>query len=68
MKIVVGEKIKELRLCNSMTQDNLAEKLFVSQSTIAKWEAGRLEPSYKILMMIKEMFNVSMDYIFGYED
>lgn len=39
------DKIQELRKSKNMTQEELAEKLFVSRAAISKWESGRGYPS-----------------------
>lgn len=38
----IGDKIKELRRKNNMTQEKLAERLDVSYQTVSKWETGGL--------------------------
>lgn len=35
-----GEKIKKLRVASDMSQDELAEKLFVTRTAVSKWETG----------------------------
>lgn len=51
------DKIKELRIKNCLTQDQLAEKLCVSRQTISKYELGINEPSIEILKAMCEIFD-----------
>ena len=41
----LGEKLQQLRKTRGMTQEELAEALFVSRTAISKWESGRGYPS-----------------------
>lgn len=56
-----GEKIRFLRLKESITQEELAEKLNVSRSAIAKWETDNGTPDIANLKMISKMFKISID-------
>ncbi|MCR5672113.1 MAG: helix-turn-helix domain-containing protein [Lachnospiraceae bacterium] len=56
-----NEKIQELRKSRSMTQEELAEALFVSRTAISKWEQGRGYPSLDSLKEISRFFSVSID-------
>ena len=47
--MTLGEKIYKLRTKRSMTQEQLAQALFVSRQTVSNWENGRTEPDYQIL-------------------
>ena len=55
------EKLQELRKNRSMTQDELAEALFVSRTAISKWESGRGYPSIDSLKEISRYFGVTID-------
>jgi transcriptional regulator with XRE-family HTH domain len=55
------KKLKELRVAANYTQEQLAEKLRVSQQTIARWESGKAEPSIKALRDIAVLFGTSVD-------
>ena len=57
----LSEKLKKLRTDNNLTQDELAEKLFVTRTAISKWETGRGFPGIDSLKLISELFNVSID-------
>lgn len=58
--IDVGKKIKKLRINNNMSQDELANKLFVSDKTISSWETNRTLPSIDIIMKLCEVFNITL--------
>ena len=56
-----SEKLQELRKSRSMTQEELAEALFVSRTAISKWESGRGYPSIDSLKEISRYFSVTID-------
>ena len=56
-----SEKLQELRKSRSMTQEELAESLFVSRTAISKWESGRGYPSIDSLKQISRFFSVTID-------
>ena len=56
-----NEKIQELRKQKGLTQEELAEKLFVSRTAISKWESGRGYPNIDSLKAIAEFFNITID-------
>lgn len=53
--------LHKLRLDAHLTQEQLAEKLFVSRVTISKWETGRGYPNLDSLKLISQIFSVSID-------
>ena len=55
------EKLQELRKSRTMTQEELAEALFVSRTAISKWESGRGYPSIDSLKEISRYFGVTID-------
>lgn len=57
----LGSKIQQLRKSNNMSQQNLAEKLSVSNKTISKWECGNSTPDIEMLNKIANIFNISVD-------
>ena len=56
-----NEKLQKLRTGAQLTQEELAEKLYVSRTAISKWESGRGYPSIDSLKIIAKYFNVSID-------
>ena len=57
---VTGAIIRELREKNHLTQAELAEKLFVSDKTVSKWENGKGYPDVSLLEPIAKIFGVSV--------
>ena len=58
-----GEKLKDARKGVGYSQEELAEKLAVSRSAIAKWETDKGLPDINNLKMISQILNVSIDYL-----
>ena len=58
-----NEKLQELRNSRGLTQEELAEALFVSRTAISKWESGRGYPSIDSLKEISRYFSVSIDVL-----
>ena len=56
-----SEKIKEIRKKQNLTQEQFAEKIFVSRNAVAKWESNRGYPDIQNLISISEIFGVSLD-------
>ncbi len=56
-----NEKLQNLRKEKGLTQDELAEILFVSRTAVSKWESGRGYPSIDSLKDISKFFQVSID-------
>ena len=56
-----NEKIQELRKIKGLTQEELAEVLFVSRAAVSKWESGRGYPNIDSLKDISQFFSVSID-------
>ena len=63
-----NEKLQELRKSRSMTQEELAEALFVSRPAISKWEQGRGYPSLDSLKEISRFSSVSIDELICSEE
>ncbi len=63
-----GEKIKKLRTDNGLTQDELAEKIYVTRTAISKWESGRGFPNIESLKTISKYFSVSLDELLSGEE
>ena len=59
----IGQKIKELRQENNLTQEELAEELGVSFQAISRWENSTTYPDITMLPIIASMFNVTIDYL-----
>ena len=64
--MTIAEKIKQLRKDNSMTQEDLAEKLNVSRQTISKWETSVTLPDADNIVAISKLFNITTDELLDY--
>lgn len=62
-----GDKIFALRREKGLTQDALAELLGVTAQAVSKWERGESMPDTAMLPKIAEVFDVSLDALFGLE-
>ena len=63
-----NEKLQELRKQKNLTQEQLAEQLYVSRTAISKWESGKGYPSIDSLKEISKFFSVSIDELLSGEE
>lgn len=56
-----GEKLAQLRKDSNLTQEQLAEKLYVSRTAVSKWESGKGYPNIDSLKQLSKVFNISID-------
>ena len=66
MNIRLGEKIRNLRKQNNLSQDVLAQFLGVSFQAVSKWENGTTMPDVSMIPAIASFFNVSTDELFDF--
>jgi len=59
----IGQKITTQRKQMKLTQNELAETLFVTHQAVSKWENGKSIPSIEILYEMTKLFNISIDYL-----
>lgn len=57
--------IFELRTKNGLSQDELAEKVFVTRQAVSRWENGETIPNTETLKLLSELFNVSINTLLG---
>ena len=57
----IGSRIKKYREEQNISQEELALKIFVSRQTISNWETDKSYPDIKSLIMLSNIFNVSLD-------
>ncbi|HFU3728998.1 TPA: helix-turn-helix domain-containing protein [Streptococcus suis] len=55
--------MKKLRTGQNLSQDDLAEKLYISRQAVSKWENGEATPDIDKLVQLSEIFGVSLDYL-----
>lgn len=65
MKSNFPSRLKELRLDAGYTQQDIADALGISKSTISMYELGNREPDFETLEVIADYFNVDMNYLLG---
>lgn len=63
-----NEKLQELRKQKGLTQEELAECLYVSRTAISKWESGRGYPNIESLKAIAKFFSVTIDELLSGEE
>ena len=66
--MTLGEKIKETRKQYGLSQEQLAEKMSVSRSAVAKWESNNGLPDVENLKALAKLFDVSVDYLLDNND
>lgn len=66
--MTVGENIQRYRKKLGLSQDQLGQKLLVSRQTISLWEKDQTVPTIDNLMLLKDVFQVSVDEILGVEN
>lgn len=57
----VGQKLKESRTKSKMTQEQVAEKLFVSRQTISNWENEKSYPDIISVIKLSDLYSISLD-------
>lgn len=65
MTATLGNKIKNLREKNNLSQKELAKILNIANSTLSQYESDVRVPSDDIKILIADYFNVSLDYLLG---
>ena len=63
--INIGDTLKKLRLEENLTQEAVAKKLGISRVNYTRYENDTVRPSYETLIKIAQLYNVTIDYIFG---
>jgi transcriptional regulator with XRE-family HTH domain len=65
---IVGDRLKQLRVAERLSQANIAKAAEVNQPSINRYERGVTTPPLDILLWYADYFDVSLDYIFGRTD
>lgn len=55
----------ELRMKNGLSQDSLAEKVFVTRQAVSRWENGETVPNTETLKLLSKLYNVSINTLLG---
>ena len=62
---IFKERLKELRIEQGPSQQELGKMINMSKMAISHWESGHSEPSISQLIFLSELFEVSVDYLIG---
>lgn len=62
------EKLQQLRKQKNLTQEQLAQQLYVSRTAVSKWESGRGYPNLESLKAISRIFSVSIDELLSNDE
>lgn len=63
MELEINTQIKKYRSNMGITQEELAEKVYVSRQTVSNWETGKNYPDIHSLLLLSSLFNVSLDQL-----
>ena len=66
--MLTGQKIAHLRTNAGITQEQLAEKLYVTRALVSKWERDICQPDYSTVLKIADLLSVSPDEIISHND
>lgn len=64
----IGKNIRNLRMQNNINQNDLAQYIGVSKSTMSNYERNYSTPDPDTLIKLAKYFNVSIDFLFDYEN
>lgn len=64
----IGKYIKFLRERNNLTQEELAKKVPVTREAVSKWETGRRIPDIETLLILSNIFNLSIERLLSGEE
>ncbi|XZM79453.1 helix-turn-helix domain-containing protein [Clostridium perfringens] len=59
----LAEKLQLMRKREGLSQEDLAEKLGISRQAVSKWESGQSVPDLNKLIILSELYNVTIDYL-----
>lgn len=63
-----GERLKDLRKENNLTQEQLANMFFLNKSSVSRYEKDKQMPENDMLQKIADYFEVTIDYLLGRSD
>lgn len=64
---IFGDNIKRLRKNKGLTQQQIADEIGINRGSYSNWEKGKREPSFENLVKLGDLFDVSLDWLFGRE-
>ena len=57
----IGKQIQKRRTASGISQEDLAERLYVTRQTLSNWETGKTYPDINSLLRISDLFHISLD-------
>ena len=66
-QIKMGKFLKELRKENGLTQEELAEKLYVNSRSISRWENAKTMPDFDVLIELAKLYDISIEELLNGE-
>ena len=63
--ITLASRLKELRLSNNLTQEQIAQKLNITRNAYTLYETGKNNPTIETLKKLADIYKTSIDYIVG---
>ena len=64
----LSSRLKLLRNSKHLRQDEVAKRIGVNKSAISTYESGTRQPSYEVLIRLAKLYQVSIDYLLGYDE
>lgn len=61
----IGKKLKELRVSERLTQQEIADKLQINRVNYTRYETNKVRPDYETLIAIADFYGISLDELFG---
>ncbi|MDE6474722.1 MAG: helix-turn-helix domain-containing protein [Clostridia bacterium] len=65
---IFNKRLKELRTSKNLSQDQLAKKTNLTQTSINHWENGKCQPNANAIVALSRYFEVTTDYLLGESD
>lgn len=63
----LGKRLKDLRKSKGLTQQQVADRVWVTKAMISSYELSARSPSYEVLIKLSKLFGVTTDYLLGVE-
>ena len=63
--VTLASRLKELRLSNNLTQEQIAQKLNITRNAYTLYETGKNNPTIETLKKLADIYKTSIDYIVG---
>lgn len=65
--IDLGQRLKDLRKAKGLTQQQVADRVWVTKAMISSYELSTRAPSYEVLIKLSKLFGVTTDFLLGIE-